>query len=231
MPVSLQMELNERLFIRDPQQTKLGRKIIKYGIQLIEEIGFEKFTFKKLAERIGSTEASVYRYFENKHNLLVYLVSWYWEWVKFQIDYQTMNINDAEKRLRIVMNIIVEASRDNPAVEHVNESLLHRIVIGESPKAYFTKQVDEENKDGFFLNYKSLCKKVANIMLEISPNYPYPHSLASTLLEMANHQFYFAEHLPSLTDVKYDKNIRQNLVKLLEHFVFELLKTGAKPSK
>ena len=50
------------------------------------EIGFESFTFKKLAAKIESTEASVYRYFENKHKLLIYLVSWYWNWVEYRLD-------------------------------------------------------------------------------------------------------------------------------------------------
>ena len=66
MAISIQIKLNEKLYIRDPQDTKLGRKIIQHSILLIDEIGFEGFTFKKLAMRIGSTEASVYRYFEKK---------------------------------------------------------------------------------------------------------------------------------------------------------------------
>ena len=83
MAIRIQMQLNEKLYLRDPQDTKLGRKIIRHSILLIDEIGFEQFNFKKLAERIESTEASVYRYFENKHLLLVYLLCWYWEWTKF----------------------------------------------------------------------------------------------------------------------------------------------------
>jgi hypothetical protein len=64
MAITIQMKLNEKLYLRDPQHTKLGRRIIQYSILLIDEIGFEAFTFKKLADRISSTEASVYRYFE-----------------------------------------------------------------------------------------------------------------------------------------------------------------------
>ena len=85
-----QITLNKRLFVRDPQNTALGKKIIKHSILLIDEIGFEAFTFKKLARRMSSTEASVYRYFENKHMLLLYLVSWFWEWVTYLIDIHTM---------------------------------------------------------------------------------------------------------------------------------------------
>jgi AcrR family transcriptional regulator len=66
MELQVQLKMNEKLFVRNPEQTMLGRKIIQRSIQLIQENGFESFTFKKLAEEIGSTEASIYRYFENK---------------------------------------------------------------------------------------------------------------------------------------------------------------------
>jgi hypothetical protein len=99
MAITIQMKLNEKLYIRDPQDTKLGRKIIQYSILLIDEIGFEDFTFKKLAHKISSTEASVYRYFENKHLLLVYLLCWYWEWMKFRIEFNTMNLEDPKKKI------------------------------------------------------------------------------------------------------------------------------------
>ena len=66
--IDIKFKLNESLYNRDPQDTDLGRKIIKHSIELMDEIGFEAFTFKKLAHRISSTEKSVYRYFENKHS-------------------------------------------------------------------------------------------------------------------------------------------------------------------
>jgi AcrR family transcriptional regulator len=224
MAVSIQIELNDKLYIRDPQQTKLGKKILQQSIVLIDKIGFEKFTFKKLAEAIESTEASVYRYFENKHKLLIYLVSWYWEWVKFQIDFHTMNIKNPKIKLEKILSVIVESSKENPIIEHIDEQILHRIVIAEASKAYHTKEVDEENEDGFFSTYKSLCEKIANVITEINPEFPYPRALASTLLEMTNDNIYFAEHLPSLTDIRIpDKDDLSPVHKLLEFFAFRLI--------
>jgi AcrR family transcriptional regulator len=72
MDIQLQIKMNEKLFLRNPEQSELGKKIIMHSIQLIHEQGFEAFTFKKLAKAIGSTEAGIYRYFENKHRLLIY---------------------------------------------------------------------------------------------------------------------------------------------------------------
>ncbi len=223
MSFGVKFKLNEHLFIRNPQDTDLGKKLIKYSIILIDEIGFEAFTFKKLAKAMSSTEASVYRYFENKHFLLIYLVSWYWEWVSYLIDINTMNIEDPDRKLRIVIANIVKASMENPAIDYVNESVLHRIVIAEGAKAYHTKSVDVENKEGLFLDYEDLVSKVAAILLEVNPKFPYPRTLASNLFEMSNNQVYFAQHLPRLTDLKNKKNNFDDVEKMLAYFAFKML--------
>lgn len=224
MAIGIKISLNEGLYLRDPQQTLLGQKIIKHSIILIDEIGLEAFNFKKLAKRMKSTEASVYRYFENKHLLLLYLVSWYWEWVSYLIDFYTMNIDDPKRRLKIIIKTLVNASRENPAIDYVNENILHRIVIAEGAKAYHIKQVDKENTEGFFLNYKKLSEKVAGVISELAPNFPYPHALASNLFEMANNHIYFAEHLPRLTEVRVEENNFEEVEQMLEYFTFTLLK-------
>lgn len=223
MAIGIQISLNDKLYLRDPQETALGKKIIKEGIILIDEIGFEAFNFKKLAIAMGSTEASVYRYFENKHFLLLYLVSWYWEWVSYLIDINTMNVEDPKRCLKIVIDTLVYASKDNPSIEYVNESVLHRLIIAEGTKAYHTKEVDKENTEGFFLNYKNLCAKVATVISQVNPEFPYPHTLASNLFEMANNHIYFAQHLPRLTDVRVEGDNFDEVEQMLEYFAFTLL--------
>jgi AcrR family transcriptional regulator len=226
MSVSIQIQLSEKIFIRNPQETELGKNIITHSIILIDKLGFEKFTFKKLAEEINSTEASVYRYFENKHKLLVYLVSWYWAWIEYMVDYKTNNISDPEIKLKIILAIIAASTQEDSNISHINESLLHKIVISEASKAYLTKDVDKENKEGFFINYKSLCKKIARVILQINPGYKYPNTLASSLIEMAHNQIFFARHLPSLTDVVIDNDNYQPIIDLLEHFAFNSIKSN-----
>jgi AcrR family transcriptional regulator len=202
----IQLQLNRNLYVRDPQETELGRKIIKNSIVLIDEIGFEKFTFKKLAANIESTEASIYRYFENKHRLLVYLIAWYWNWLEYVIDYQTNNIQDANEKLRIAIHIVTERKIIDPYFPQINEEALHRIIIAESDKTYLTKQVDEDNKEGLFRGYKSLCKKIADMVKEINPSYKYPHALISTLLQASHQQIFFSQHLPSLTELDFSSD-------------------------
>ena len=225
MTIGIQITLNDRLYIRDPQATDLGKNIIKHSILLIDEIGFEAFTFKKLAKRMQSTEASVYRYFENKHLLLLYLVSWFWEWVDYLIDVNTKNIDDPLQQLKIIISTLVFASKENPSIEYVNESVLHRLIISEGAKAYHTKAVDDENKEGLFVNYKTLVNKVSNVIAKIRPDFEYPRALASNLFEMANNHIYFAQHLPRLTDIDVEGEDYSQVEQMLQFFAFSLLNT------
>ena len=211
------MSIPKGLSLRDPLQSKLGKSIITNSIILIDEIGFESFTFKKLALKMQSNETSLYRYFENKHFILLYLVVWYWNWVSYLIDYNTKNITDSNKKLNIIIDNFVDATKENPSIDFVNEKLLHRIIIAESAKAYHTKNIDEENKQGFYKSYKSLIQKVADVILDINPEFPYPHSLANNLFEMANNEIFFAEHLPRLTDMKVSNENYGQVNKLFKY--------------
>ena len=200
MNAQLRIELNENLYVRDPQATDLGRRLLAESVLLIDDIGFEQFTFKKLALRIESTEASLYRYFENKHKLLVYLMSWHWAWLSYQIRFHTHNVPDPRTRLRLAVGILTNSHRDDPATTQLDEAALYRIVTREASKAYLTKEVDDDNKAGLFREYKHLAAGIVAVVQEINPAYPHPNALVSTLLESARKQLFFAQHLPSLTD-------------------------------
>ena len=73
-------------------------------------------------------------------------------------------------------------------------------------KAYHTKNVDEENRKGCFKAYKKVVQRVSDIVLEIVPDFQYPHMLISTVIEGAHQQKYFAEHLPALTDTRKEED-------------------------
>ena len=223
MKLQLQIKMNEALFLRNPQSTELGKNILKHGVQLIYKAGFETFTFKKLAEDIGTTEAGIYRYFENKHKLLVYLTAWYWGWLEFQISFHTNNIKDPTVKLKRIIKILATAVEDNEQTSYINESLLHQIIIAEGSKAYLTKQVGEDNKQKFFKPYKDLCALIGNFISECSPKYKYPKSLASTIIEMAHFQNFFMNNLPSLTDFGKTKE-ETEIISFLNDLVFTSLK-------
>ncbi|GAA4388295.1 TetR/AcrR family transcriptional regulator [Hymenobacter koreensis] len=223
MFTTLRPELNEKLYLRDPQETDLGRKIIAESVRLIDEMGFEHFTFKKLANQIGSTEASLYRYFENKHRLLVYLVSWHWAWLRFQIRFHTHNVVDPAGRLRLILSIITRAHHDYAATTDLDEAALYRIVVAEASKTYLTREVDEVNRDGFYREYKNLAADIVAVVLEINPEFKYPHALVSTLLEGARKQLFFAQHLPSLTDLTDPLHAETSILYFLDHLAFSAL--------
>jgi len=219
--LQIKIEINPELYSKNPDSSELGRKIISKSIELINEIGFEAFTFKKLGQLINSPESSIYRYFESKHILLIYLTSWYWTLTEYQLVFATTNIESPEERLIKSIDILTKPALVKNSISYVNEVLLSEIIFAESIKAYHTKNVDEENKKGFFKAYKSVVQRVSDIILEINPGFEFPHMLISTVIEGAHQQKYFAEHLPTLTDIKKEQNAISNFYTQL---VFNFLK-------
>lgn len=223
MELSLKIKMNEKLFLRNPEETELGRKIIQHSIILIHKIGFEGFIFKKLAKEISTTEAGIYRYFENKHRLLIYIVDWYWSWQEYRLIFQTNNIKNPETRLKKAIRLISTPIVDDVATSHINENLLYEIVMSEGAKSFLTKHVAEDNKAKLFKPYKDLCVRIAGIILECNPKYKYPHSLSSTIIEIAHSQNFYAKHLPSLTDFGNPKG-ESKIASFLEEMVFSSIK-------
>jgi AcrR family transcriptional regulator len=215
--------MNEKLFLRNPEHTELGKKIIHHSIHLIYKNGFEAFTFKKLAEEVRTTEAGIYRYFENKHRLLIYIIAWYWTWLEYNVVFETNNIKDPVIKLKRVIQLLATTVVDDQNTMHINESLLHQIIISEGSKAYLTKHVTEDNKDQLFKPYKDLCTVIAGIIQECSPDYQFPRSLASTIVEMAHFQNFFMNNLPSLTDFGKTKD-ESKIILFLEALVFKSIK-------
>ena len=195
------IKVNEDLFIKNPDSSELGRRIISNSIELIEDIGFESFTFKKLGKKIGSPECTIYRYFENKQKVLLYITSWYWCWLEYKMVFATANIYDDELKLKMAIDVLTETVEQDMSFSHINEFLLNRIVISESVKSFFTKEVDSDNEAGVFKVYKRIVQRVSDMILSINKEFEYPHMLVSIVIEGAHQQRHFADHLPALTDV------------------------------
>lgn len=198
---NFKITINEKLYVKDPETSELGKKIIQFSIVLIDEIGFEAFTFKKLGEKIQSNESSIYRYFENKHKLLIYLSSWYWSWVEYNLVFATNNIANPLEKLSIGIKIVTENVVDDKNTPHIDESILNRIIISEFTKTLLTKEVDEENKEGFFLVYKRVIYRLIEMIENVNPNYPYAKTLASSIVEGNLHQNYLKNHFKTITNL------------------------------
>jgi AcrR family transcriptional regulator len=226
MQFQIRIQPSERLALRDPEDTALGRNIVRQGLILMHKLGFEHFTFKKLADEMNTTEASVYRYFENKHRLLLYILNWYWSYLEYLVMFSLQNMTDPRLRIRRVIELLVRELPPELDNSGYDKKALFEIVVSESSKAYLTREVEEINKVKLFKPYKDLCGRIAGLLSEYNPAYPYPHSLSSTLIEMAHYQYFFMVHLPSLTDFKEDKRI-ENIIGFLEHLVFSSLEKEA----
>lgn len=222
MELQLRIKMNEKLFLRDPEGTELGRKIVRHSVKMIEQLGFEEFTFKKLADDVGTTEATVYRYFENKHRLLVYITAWYWAWMEYLVMFNINNIDKPDKKITRVIELLTGQVKENIGSDELDKKALFNVVISQGNKVYHTKEVGLENKQKLYKPYTDLCDRIAGLFAEYNPEYPYTHSLASTLLETAHVQYFFMLHLPGLTDYGKQKSVVE-LRKFLEHTVLASL--------
>jgi len=197
---NITITVNDQLYVKNPETSSLGKKIIENSILMIDEIGFENFTFKKLGEKIGSNESSIYRYFESKHKLLLYLSSWYWGWMEYKLVFATNNLSVPLEKLKKAITILTEKIEDDFTTAHINESILNKIIIAEFTKTLLTKDVDEENKIGFFLVYKRVINRVIEMIQVVNPDYKYAKSLASSIVEGALHQHFLKDHLKTITN-------------------------------
>ncbi|TCK68548.1 TetR family transcriptional regulator [Winogradskyella wandonensis] len=197
---NIKISVPEKIFLKDPESSDLGKRIIEHSILLIDEIGFDNFTFKKLGAKIGSNESSIYRYFESKHKLLLYLTSWYWAWIEYQLVFSTSNIPNPEKRLLKAIEVVTQTIKEDFDFSHVNEVKLNQIIINEYSKSYLTKEVDSENKEGYFVVYKRLIARLRDMILNVNSEYKYASSISSTIVEGALHQHFLKDHFKSITD-------------------------------
>ena len=197
---NLKISVPNKIYIKDPESSDLGKRIIEQSILLIDDIGFDSFTFKKLGAKIGSNESSIYRYFESKHKLLLYLTSWYWAWIEYQMVFTTFNMPDQKEQLFKAIEVVTQTIKEDVTFSHINEVVLNRIIINEYSKSYLTKEVDSENKEGYFVVYKRMIKRLRDMIININPDYKFASSLASTIVEGALHQHFLKEHFISITD-------------------------------
>jgi AcrR family transcriptional regulator len=223
MDFQLSFKVNEHIYLRDPESSELGKQIVKNAIDLIYELGFEHFTFKKLATKMSTTEASIYRYFENKHRLLLYILNWYWSYMEFLVDFTIQNIQDPKEKLTKIIHLFTQILPESIGQLDYNKSFLNQIVLSESSKVYLIKEVKEINSFQVFKPYKDLCNKISEVMLNLNPSYTFSRSLSSTLIETAHSQQYFSKNLPRLTDVASQKE-EEFVFNFLSQLVFNALK-------
>ena len=198
----IQVKVSDELYLKDPESSVLGKKIVSRSIEMIDELGFEAFTFKKLGASIGSPESSIYRYFDSKHSLLVYLYAWYWSWMEYRLVFAVVNNNSAIDKLKTSIEILCSPIEVDNTFEHIDEVILNRIIVAESIKVFHNKTVDEHNEKGHFRPFKQIIERVSANVSEINPDYPFPNMLVFSMVDGAIEQSHFAKHFSKLSDLK-----------------------------
>ncbi len=218
----IKLEVDARLYVKDPTSSELGERIVEHGILMMDEMGLEDFTFRKLAQRIGTTEASVYRYFSSKQRLLLYLTAWYWNWVEYRLRLATASVAQPEERLRLAIRELTRPIVKDESTPRIDEAALYRVVVTESAKAYMHAAAEIEGREGFYRAYQRFVRTVAQMIRDINPDYPHPIALVSTVLESGHMQKYFTEHLPFLTDLRPEESHRETTT-FLTNLVFKAI--------
>jgi len=222
MQFQVKFDINEKVYLRNPESSEVGKLMVKKAIDLIYLLGFEQFTFKKLAVEINSTEATIYRYFENKHRLLLYILNWYWCYMEFLVTFKLENVSDKKEKLKNIVYLLTHELSESVSQFDYNKKFLNQIVITESSKVYLVKEVAEINKNEVFKPYKDLCSKIAEVITEYNTSYKYPRSLSTTLIETSHHQQYFSVNLPRLTDISTTSNAEYTS-QFIEELLFKVL--------
>ncbi len=204
---NIKINVSDCLYVKDPESSKLGQRILTNSIELIDQLGFEEFNFKKLGSKINSNESSIYRYFENKYKLLQYLSALHWGILEYRIVMETTAIAKADQKLYRAVEIITTNSPSISAQPHINLFALRNIVIAEFTKSYHHKQVDEDNNHGNFSIYKRLVLRLAEMIKAVDEDFKFPKSLASTILDGALHQFFISAHFQSISDTASDTEV------------------------
>ena len=115
---NLHIDINRNIYVKDPTTSDLGIRIVCESLQMINDQGLEAFTIGKLAKKIGTTESSVYRYFENKHKILIYLMSWYWGYLEYKVVFAMSNLSTDEDRLLNALSAVMDSIEDDEMMLH-----------------------------------------------------------------------------------------------------------------
>lgn len=225
---NIKIQVSDKLYLQNPDSKVLGKLIIQHSINLIDEIGYEAFTFKKLGVKIGSPESTIYRYFKNKKQLLIYITSWYWGWVECRLIFFTNNIISPQKRLELAIKIITESVKKHAGYPYIDEIKLNRVIISESLKAIHSKEVNEGSCEIYFQAYNKVVERISGIILDVSPGFEYSHTMVTTIIEGVHFQKFYSSHVPVLADIRGGD---EKLVNFFTRMAFSMLNNGEYQNK
>ncbi len=101
---------------RSLQKQELRRLILAAAAELFLEHGYEHFSMRQVAERIGYSATTIYLYFEHKDDLLFEVVSDGWQRFSDDLLAAAAATDDPLERLQAMGRVYVSFGLNNPAV-------------------------------------------------------------------------------------------------------------------
>ncbi|MFM9985543.1 MAG: TetR/AcrR family transcriptional regulator [Flavobacteriales bacterium] len=220
----INFSIAESLSAKNPIGSEIGQEILRKSSQLIERDGIDLFTFKKLAIEMGSTESTIYRYFGNKHQLLLYLSSWYWNLLEVKLAFMTSNVNNPTERLDLALQFLGHPIDELSATSFLDERVLHQIVVRDSTKSINALGMSTKKNLEYLDAYVNLIKRLSEIIHKVNPRYKFPNALSISLLETSHYQNHLQSILPGVSDLDMSP---KNTYRFLHQLAFTALENNA----
>lgn len=136
--------MKTRKIVRKEQQAELLKKeILKAALEVFKEYGYEKATIKKIAERIGISDGSLYNHFENKRDILLSL----FEKMKEATVINFSDLLDKEADLNKILSAVMLAQLDQNAIIPMFTILLHEAGVDPVVQKKFNEQLKDMRKE------------------------------------------------------------------------------------
>lgn len=159
---NINVNVSQNLYLKDPLSSELGIHILDKGLFLMNALGYENFTIKKLAEAIKTTESSIYRYFENKRKLAFYFLSWYCAMVEFLILTHISENDSLDEKINQIIGILINQHELKHCHPDLSYSDLQQLISAD------LEHIANSN-DSAFLNLKnevtdSLIMRISHLL-------------------------------------------------------------------
>lgn len=193
----MELAIPQALYLKNPKESRTGNAIIEHAARMIASEGIEHLTFKKLAASCGCTEATVYRYFENKHKLLLYILNIFWIWQEYRMVLNTQNITDPYEKLQHALSVIA-----NPQIpvdlgdfgKHILQTAIH-----EGVKIHLSRELADEINNGSLAAYHRLVQRLEDLISSYHSRYAFSAALAVTIIDNALQQLFFIRYFAGMS--------------------------------
>jgi hypothetical protein len=120
--------------------------------------------------------------------------------LEYSLVFRIVNIDSPEEKLKRAIPVLTNRFGKDFEHPYIDLEKLEKIIISESSKIFFTKDVDTESEEGAFEGLVRILDRVSALIMEINPKFEFPKRLVTTILMGALDQHFFTDHLPALTD-------------------------------